>query len=276
MLLIVTKEIKIHIFKLLDRLSSELKGKIVIDIPAGSGESSHYMAGLGAKVLSYDLFPEFFKKDSGLTGLYCQYADLGDRIPLHDQFADFVLCQEGIEHISDQQKLLHEIARVLKIGGQLILTTPNYSNLRSRISYLINESEYYKFMPPNEIESVWMSEKNGPRIYYGHVFMVGIQKLRLLSLMAGFQIIEIVPNGWNRTSVLLVPFLYPLVVWGSFFAYLRALRKNKKNAWAAFGEQLKINLSPNILCCNHLIIRLKKKKSFQFEGNKISSFHERT
>ena len=275
MTLFTTKEIKIHVFQLLDRLAGELKGKTVIDIPAGSGESSHYLVGLGAKVLSFDLFPEFFKKDSVHIGLHCQYADLGDRIPLDDQFADFVLCQEGIEHICDQQKLLHEIGRVLKDNGQLILTTPNYSNFRSRLSYLINESEYYKFMPPNEIESVWMSEKSGQRIYYGHVFMIGIQKLRLLSLIAGFQIIEIVPNGWNRTSVLLAPFFYPFVIWGSLFAYLRALRKNKKNVWAVLSEQLRINLSLNVLCCNHLIVRLKKN-GFQFGENKISGFHERT
>lgn len=38
---------------------------------------------------------------------------------------DIVVCQEVLEHIEDQNKLLAECARMLKDKGHLILTTPN-------------------------------------------------------------------------------------------------------------------------------------------------------
>jgi len=36
-----------------------------------------------------------------------------------------VICSEVIEHLADKEGFLHEINRILKDGGYLILTTPN-------------------------------------------------------------------------------------------------------------------------------------------------------
>ena len=45
-------------------------------------------------------------------------------LPLADKSVDLLLCSEVIEHIADTQSQLAELARVLKQGGTLILTTP--------------------------------------------------------------------------------------------------------------------------------------------------------
>lgn len=42
----------------------------------------------------------------------------------NDKF-DIIICQEVIEHVEEQQKLIDECGRILKKGGYLILTTPN-------------------------------------------------------------------------------------------------------------------------------------------------------
>ncbi|MBI4709170.1 MAG: class I SAM-dependent methyltransferase [Candidatus Portnoybacteria bacterium] len=51
-------------------------------------------------------------------------ADLGQGIPLEDNFADLVLATELLEHIKKPEFLLREVNRILKQGGRLILTTP--------------------------------------------------------------------------------------------------------------------------------------------------------
>ena len=43
---------------------------------------------------------------------------------------DSVLCSEVIEHVPGAGKLLSECFRVLRLGGQLLLTTPNYKNTK--------------------------------------------------------------------------------------------------------------------------------------------------
>ena len=220
-----TKDIKFFVKSYIHRNRAALKGKLVIDIPAGSGYSTEVLVGTGAKVEAFDLFPEFFKFD----GVDCKKADLEGTLPIESSHADVVLFQEGIEHLSDQLHSLRELNRILKPGGKLLLTTPNYSSLRAKMSYLLNESESYKLMPPNPIESIWFSKgKNtGNRFYFGHMFLVGLQRLKLLAALSGLRLIKIHHTRVNLTSLFLLMMVYPLVVLSSYRAYRRAVRKNE-------------------------------------------------
>jgi SAM-dependent methyltransferase len=96
-----------------------LHGKIVIDIPAGNGVTTEILLALGCKVEPYDLFPEYFL----VKGIECRKADINEGLPLANNYADFIICQEGIEHFNDQLKMFREFSRVLKLGGKLIITT---------------------------------------------------------------------------------------------------------------------------------------------------------
>ncbi len=150
-----------------------------------------------------------------------------DGLPAPDAFADFLICQEGIEHFSDQYRALKEFNRVLKMGGSLIITTPNYSNLQSRLSYFLFETEYLlKKMPPNEIDSVWMSDASDRELYLGHYFLLGIQRLRGLAKLCGFRIKDIIFTQASNTSVALLPFAYPLLLFTAWWTYRNHFRRN--------------------------------------------------
>jgi SAM-dependent methyltransferase len=51
---------------------------------------------------------------------------LETRPDLHDSF-ELVICCEAIEHILDDRKLMLAMSRCLKLGGELLLTTPNFN-----------------------------------------------------------------------------------------------------------------------------------------------------
>jgi SAM-dependent methyltransferase len=51
---------------------------------------------------------------------------LGGALPLAESVADLVLLVEVIEHLTEPDAVLREILRVLRPGGRLFLTTPNY------------------------------------------------------------------------------------------------------------------------------------------------------
>ena len=66
----------------------------------------------------------FFKK-RGLEQIECRIEDI-ERMSFSDQEFDIVVSSETIEHVPHPQRAIFECSRVLKPGGILYLTTPNY------------------------------------------------------------------------------------------------------------------------------------------------------
>ncbi len=270
------KSIKYHVKRYFINNKKRIENKIVVDLPAGNGITSKIIKDLGGIPIAFDLFPEYFK----MEGINCERANVLDKIPMVNNSADFVLCQEGIEHFSDQFKALQEFNRILKLNGTLIITTPNYSNLRARLSYFLSESERFNsIMPPNEIDSVWMSNNSiTSEIYFGHVFLIGVQKLRVLAKLAGFKIKHIQFTRVKTTSLFLLPFAYPFIFISSFITYFKNVNKNKGYdkdfQKQVYKEVFKLNINPKILVDGHLFVEFEKEKNAEEVLGGLKSVHK--
>lgn len=250
-------DIKYYVKKFLLTQASALRNKTVVDIPAGCGYSSAILADIGANVEAYDLFPESFQAKATA----CKPADLMATLPIQSEHADMVLCQEGIEHIPDQLKLLCELNRILKTHGTLLITTPNYSNLIARTSFLLGESEKYKMPAPNELDSIWYHQEQDLNLYYGHIFLIGMQKLRLLAKIAGFKIKKIHHTKVTKGALLLFPLQYPFILLSSIYAYLRMMKRHRHtpaHIKQIYREILQYNIDPRILLDKTLFVELEK------------------
>jgi len=239
-----------------------LKDKVVVDVPAGNGATSHILRNFGAKVKAFDLFPEYFMAKN----ISCERANIMERLPMQDGTADMLICQEGIEHFSDQLKVFTEFNRVLKMSGELIITTPSYSNLVAKLNYLLFESEERQLMPPNEINDLWMADKSlTNETYYGHIFLLGLQKLRVIGKLSGFKIKEIRYVRTSKGSLFLLPIFYPFILMRSYRVYARNMKKNKslspETKKEVYLEQLKINISYKNLINRHTFIIFEKEKN---------------
>ena len=270
------KSIKYHVKRFLIRNKDRFNKKIVVDIPAGNGVTSRILKEIGAVPFAFDLFPEYFN----LNDISCNRANVLDGIPLRDKSSDFIICQEGIEHFTDQFKALKEFNRILKINGSLIITTPNYSNLRAKLSYFLSESERFNsIMPPNEIDSVWMNKQNiSSEVYFGHVFLIGIQKLRVLAKLAGFRIKHIQFTRLKTTSLLIFIFTYPFIFFSNLITYAKNLKKNKgfdmtyqKNV---YKEIFFLNVNPKILLDGHLFVEFEKVMDYEKVMSEIKGVHK--
>lgn len=49
------------------------------------------------------------------------------KLPFKDNYFDFIVCSEVLEHLKNDQKGLKELKRVLKKKGKIIITVPNYN-----------------------------------------------------------------------------------------------------------------------------------------------------
>lgn len=252
-----------------------LKGKVVVDLPAGNGLTSKLLNEIGCVVRPFDLFPEYFDVD----GLTCHRANVLDRIPMEDSTADVVICQEGIEHFTDQFKALQEFNRITRKGGSLIITTPNYSNLRARMSYFLSESERFNsIMPPNEIDSVWMNDQSvSSEIYFGHVFLIGIQKLRVLARLSGYRIKTIQPTRAKSTSVVLLFLHYPWIWLSNYVTYRKNVKKDKGYPMSfqkdVYWEIFKLSINRTVLTHGHIFVEFEKIEDADKVMSGLKSVH---
>lgn len=235
--------------------TQELAGQRVIDVPAGKGVTSKILDERGADVVPYDLFPEVFE----YSPLTCKEADLMEGLPEESGSADMLICQEGLEHLPNQLAALGEFNRVLKKNGRLLITVPNISHLRGKISNLLVESELYGRMSPNELDALWFA-KDG-KMYFGHIFLIGIQRLRVLAVASGFRLKRLHTVKASKGSLLYFP-LYPLVFLVNGWSYLKNVYRNdgidRDAKKRVYGEQFKLNIHPAILFGRHVFAEFEK------------------
>jgi SAM-dependent methyltransferase len=119
------------------------RGRIaVLDAGAGHGALAKRLHEAGFRVSACDFRPEQFRYDQ----VECRKADLTDRLPYDDASFDYVIAVEVMEHLPDHDRFFHEVGRVLKRGGRLVVSTPNILSLKSRLRFLLS-GFFYSFKP---------------------------------------------------------------------------------------------------------------------------------
>jgi len=108
-----------------DALGAEdLAGSDLLDAGCGTGLFSQAAAQRGARVTSMDVGQRLLEQVARKCDSERVVGDV-TALPFHDARFDYVICTEVIEHTLRPEVAVRELARVLRPGGTLVLTTPN-------------------------------------------------------------------------------------------------------------------------------------------------------
>jgi ubiquinone/menaquinone biosynthesis C-methylase UbiE len=132
---------------------------------------------------------EFANQQAGdIRDLHFRVVD-SERLPYEDSSFDFVTTIEVIEHLHpyDAMKIATEVRRVLKPGGEWIVTTPNYKSLWPLIEVGLNavspvryeEQHISKFVPNSLtkfVEAAGFDVVNAESIFFLAPFFAIISK----------------------------------------------------------------------------------------------------
>ena len=115
-------------------LLNPTKGELILDVGCGNARDIIVFANKGAKSVGIDFSTEMIKegkKDIAKIGLKNNDLIVGSAtlLPFKNKTFDKISCSETIEHIPDYEDAIADMNRVLKVGGKLVITTPNWHSL---------------------------------------------------------------------------------------------------------------------------------------------------
>ncbi len=217
----------------------------ILDAPAGSGAISKKLRDAGFEVYAADIASELFK----LPGVHCEKVDLNQSLPYRDEFFDYILNSNGIEHLEDQYTFVRECYRILKPHGKLLISTPNILNLKARVANFLLGFPTFHDRPQNEVD-----EYEGG----GHINNVSYFDLRINLHRNGFKIILVKTHLYSMTALffsLLIPFV--------FAATYRSFQREKNREQRARNKDiLKHVLSMDLLFGKKLFVLAEKDHHF--------------
>ena len=119
---------------------TKLRGKLVLDAGCGSGRFSEIALSLGATLIAVDYSSAVDAASENLTShnLIIAQGDLAE-LPIPSESLDFIYCIGVLQHTKQPGKILAELIRCLKPGGEMTLTFYENSSWHVRFysKYLI-------------------------------------------------------------------------------------------------------------------------------------------
>lgn len=120
----------------LQALDRQWVGARVVDI--GCGRCS-FRSALAEGVGRYVGVDGVAYSDRPLDADFLVLADLDTAIPLRDGCGDVVVSIETIEHLENPRAFVRELARILRPGGTLVVTTPNQLSALSVLTLVLRQ-----------------------------------------------------------------------------------------------------------------------------------------
>ncbi len=178
--------------------------------------------------------------------------DLLQRLPYNDASFDIVLLVEVIEHLENHRVALGELARILKPGGVLILTTPNIMRLNSRLhffwsGYHKTKRRFIPFDTPLE------------QAHRFHNYPIDLPILYYLCKQSGLELERIgrsMVKGYSR--FLLAVFGLPVMAYTWYTLLLREKNPVQRQENRRLCAWL---LNPRMLIEDNLVLRLRKRET---------------
>ncbi len=175
--------------------------------------------------------------------------DLTRGLPYPDASFDLVLLTEVIEHLENHRAAICELARVLKPGGTLIVTTPNIMRLDSRLAFLLSGLHKAKrrLMPlDTPLESA----------HRFHNYPIAFPLLYYLLRVNGLTVERLGHSEVKPIAYVLFTLLSPVVAANTAF---RLMFRERRNPSVALNRELRRwMLNRRVLMEDTLLVRAKK------------------
>jgi len=199
-------------------------GGLLLDLGCGSGQITMEFAQLMSASEVHGIeFVDEYREEASSRGIACIKADLNNQWDYPDCTFDLVFSTQNIEHVHNTRLYLEECHRVLKPGGQLLITTENLASWVNIGALVFGWQPFSTtsisgwevgiplvlqvpdIAPPEDFVQRWHA--SGVSGTLSHVRVLAYRGLRDLLLLAEFQRVSIFSRGyppfWGKPADLL-------------------------------------------------------------------------
>jgi len=214
----------------------------ILDLPAGNGLLSDAFRAMGHEVVSADINRE--RPDY-------VYVDMARHLPFSNGQFDAAVCLEGLEHLVNPVQLIAELCRVVRAGGQIVVSTPNVMNFYSRLHFLFTGVPY-QFNPAAVSEVA-----PGISADRGHVFPLSYFQLRYLFEQHGAGVAHVLGDRYKRKA--LMPVYLALLPFAWVWSRLLFRRQGDARYPGRNQDLMAASLSGPLLFSRSLVLVLEKR-----------------
>ena len=227
--------------KVIEMMDKEPRGR-VLDVPTGTGILADRLRKRGFEVSCCDINPSYFS----ISDLALEVGDLNHSLPYPNGSFDFIACIEGLEHLENPFNAIREFHRLLKPGGKVFLSFPNYLNIERRLRFLIT-GLFSKIPSPKKLgkdrfENLWML----------HLTPLTYPILKLMMEHLGFKILHIEKDKEKKR----MRWLLPIVLVIRFYCLFWSKEKKK-------DYHLEDTLSPPLIMGGNTLILVGEKEEMK-------------
>jgi ubiquinone/menaquinone biosynthesis C-methylase UbiE len=110
--------------RFINKLLEPSNGDLVLDAGCGLGYNCESLSKLGVKVLGTDIDKEVLSVAKKLYPYIDFIASDSARSAFKECSFDKIVCSEVLEHVNDDSSVLEDLYKILKPGGQVLITVP--------------------------------------------------------------------------------------------------------------------------------------------------------
>ncbi len=191
--------------KIVQLLSTEQRGKL-LDVPTGSGVLAGRLQKMGFDVSCCDIQPSFFEAQD----LTVQFGDMNKRLPYKAECFDYIICLDGIEHTENPFNTIREFGRILRRGGKLFLSIPNFLNIERRLRFLLTGT-FSKIPTHDTVRNFWKGD-----LSMAHLNSLGYPLLKFIMEHYGFRILRLEKDRKKRKMNWARPMVWIIRLCGCF------------------------------------------------------------
>lgn len=240
------KNKKNHLLEKIVDIFHDLRNGKVLDLGCGDGDYSKRLKDLGFEIVASDIDIGRFKYHNVIK---FETSNLDKPLPFLENSFDYVLFLEVIEHLYNPDFVIGQIAKVLKPGGTLIMSTPNILNLGSRMRFLFEGGFDFFREPILDYSEVFPSALENM-----HIIVWRYQELEYLLFKNGLRAENVYTDLIKSPLKFLGFILLPLLKWQCW----RKERRSLKKGGVDYRRINKILFSREVLYGKHLIIKAQK------------------